>query len=88
MCIGAEPETEVPDVLRLIVRLAHRAQQHRLDELGFGTALHGLDDAAQVLRGQLVRRRQLEAEALQEQQQLFELLGARRLVHAEECRQP
>ena len=57
MRVSLERETEMPDVLRLVDCLAHRAQQHGLDELGLRFAVQFLQDAPEMLGRELAQRR-------------------------------
>src|SRR5690606_14569609 len=73
MRVGREREAEVPDVLRLITRLAQRAQDDRLDELGLGLARDVLDDAVDLLRRHAARP-DLESDGAQKRDELLELV--------------
>src|SRR5207245_11383333 len=75
-------EPEVADVLRTVLRLLQRAQQHRLEQLHVRTLAHGLEQLRVVLRGGFVPALEREAESLEKLAQAFQLLRGRAFVDA------
>ncbi len=58
-------EPEVTDVLRTVLRLLQRAQEHRLEQLHVRTLAHGLEQLRVVFGGGLVPAVEREAESLE-----------------------
>src|SRR5260221_13304743 len=75
-------EPEVADVLRAVLRLLQRAQQHRLEQLHVRTFAYRLEQLRVVFRGGVVAAVEREAEPPEKLPEAPELLRGRSVMYA------
>ena len=87
MSIRFVAKPEVSDVVGLIHRLHHRANQHSLKQMVIGTLSNLLEHGLVVARRRLEPAAHVQSHFTQKRAQILELVGVGPLVHAIQRRQ-